>query len=41
MMRESEESLPGSHAETDDELADRARRYGGTCDHASCTCIMG
>jgi hypothetical protein len=39
-MRQSEESLPGSHVETDDELLARARRYRGTCDHASRTCIM-
>jgi choline dehydrogenase len=36
-----EESLPGRDIETDDELLDYARRNGGTCYHASCTCMMG
>jgi choline dehydrogenase len=36
-----EETLPGSQVETDDELLDYARRNGGTCYHASCTCLMG
>jgi choline dehydrogenase-like flavoprotein len=36
-----EESLPGRHIESDDELLDYARRNGGTCYHASCTCMMG
>jgi choline dehydrogenase len=36
-----DESLPGRHVHTDDELLDYARRNGGTCYHASCTCMMG
>ena len=36
-----EESLPGRQVETDDELLDYARKNGGTCYHASCTCMMG
>src|SRR5947208_559395 len=36
-----EESLPGPHGQSDDELRDYAGRNGGTCYHASCTCMMG
>jgi choline dehydrogenase len=36
-----EESLPGTQIQTDDELLDYARRYGSTCYHASCACLMG
>jgi choline dehydrogenase len=36
-----EESLPGRDVQTDEELLDYARRNGGTCYHASCTCMMG
>src|SRR5205085_5703425 len=36
-----EESLPGLHIQGDDELLEYARRNGGTCYHASCTCMMG
>jgi choline dehydrogenase len=36
-----EESLPGLHIQSEDELLDYARRNGGTCYHASCTCLMG
>jgi choline dehydrogenase len=36
-----EESLPGRDIQTDDELLDYARRNGGTCYHASCTCMTG
>src|SRR6185437_15862979 len=36
-----EESLPGRQVQSDDELLDYARQNGGTCYHASCTCMMG
>ncbi len=36
-----EETLPGPQIESDDELLDYARRFGGTCYHATCTCMMG
>src|SRR5260370_17564168 len=36
-----EEILPGAQVQTEDELLDYARRNGGTCYHASCTCLMG
>jgi choline dehydrogenase len=36
-----EETLPGVQIQSDDELVDYARRMGGTCYHASCTCMMG
>jgi choline dehydrogenase len=36
-----DETLPGLQVQSDDELLDYARQYGGTCYHASCTCMMG
>jgi choline dehydrogenase len=36
-----DETLPGLQIQSDDELLDYARQYGGTCYHASCTCMMG
>jgi choline dehydrogenase len=36
-----EESLPGMQVQSDDELLDYARRNGGTCYYASCTCMTG
>ena len=36
-----EETLPGTHVQTDDELLAYERRNGGTCYHASCTFMMG
>jgi choline dehydrogenase len=35
------ETFPGVDVQSDDELLDYARSYGGTCYHASCTCLMG
>jgi choline dehydrogenase len=35
------ETVPGSQAQTDDELLDYARQTGGTVFHATCTCKMG
>ncbi len=35
------EILPGTQAETDDELLDYARQKGSTVYHATCTCKMG
>jgi choline dehydrogenase len=35
------ETYPGKDVQTDDELLDYARGFGGTCYHASCTCLMG
>ncbi len=35
------ETYPGKDVQTDDELLDYARSFGGTCYHASCTCLMG
>jgi choline dehydrogenase len=36
-----DETLSGDQIQSDDELLDYARRNGGTCYHASCTCMMG
>jgi choline dehydrogenase len=36
-----DESLPGSHIQSDDEILDYARSYGNTVYHATCTCMMG
>ena len=36
-----EESLPGTHVQSDDEILDYARQYGNTVYHATCTCMMG
>jgi choline dehydrogenase-like flavoprotein len=36
-----EETLPGTQVQSVDELLDYARKNGGTCYHASCTCMMG
>ena len=36
-----DEGLLGAQVHSDDELLDYARRNGGTCYHASCTCLMG
>ena len=36
-----DESLPGPHVQSDDEILDYARQYGNTVYHATCTCMMG
>ena len=36
-----DESLPGDHVQSDEEILDYARSYGNTVYHATCTCMMG